>query len=345
MVQDKISISVIIPVYNESRFISECLNSVVSQTLRNIEIICVDDGSEDKSLNILKCYSKNDNRIKVLEQEHYGVSSARNNGMKIATGEYIAFLDADDFYPYKNTLELLFNKATENKANICGGSFSQFINNKELKTEFNDELKGYSFENEGWINYSDYQFDFGYHRFLYKKDFLSENGIEFPDFSRYQDPVFFVNAMIMARKFYALKEITYCYRSGHQLPRIKWDAKKWSDQTKGINEVLKIAKNNNFGSLYNLTIERGIAEAKKMVVTLHANEENYNCLRELNEVIASNDSEMCKLLHLELETEIDLVKKKTKTIESVLSSKTYKFGKIITLIPRKIKSFLNKVTE
>lgn len=89
-------LSVIIPVYNVSFYLEECLSSVVHQSLQDIEIICINDGSTDNSLEILKKWGKKDNRIVILNQENKGVSAARNEGLKIAKGNYITFVDADD---------------------------------------------------------------------------------------------------------------------------------------------------------------------------------------------------------------------------------------------------------
>ena len=91
-------VSVIIPVYNSANYLSQCLDSILNQTLKEIEIICVDDGSTDDSLSILNKYSKLDNRIKILKQNNKGGGIARNYGMSIAKGEYLIFLDSDDFF-------------------------------------------------------------------------------------------------------------------------------------------------------------------------------------------------------------------------------------------------------
>lgn len=89
-------ISVIVPIYNAELYLDRCLKSIINNTHRNLEIICINDGSTDTSLNILESYKENDSRIIVISQENRGVSSARNKGLEIATGEYISFVDADD---------------------------------------------------------------------------------------------------------------------------------------------------------------------------------------------------------------------------------------------------------
>ena len=91
-------VSVILPVYNVSDYLRQCMDSIVGQTLKDIEIICVDDGSTDDSLAILKEYEAKDQRVKVIQQANAGAGAARNKGLEIATGEYLSFLDSDDFF-------------------------------------------------------------------------------------------------------------------------------------------------------------------------------------------------------------------------------------------------------
>lgn len=99
-------ISVIIPVYNVEKFLPQCLDSVISQTYGNIEIICVNDGSTDSSLSILEAYAKSDSRIKIINQNNAGVSVARNNALSVAKGKYIYFLDSDDYIEHRALKEL-----------------------------------------------------------------------------------------------------------------------------------------------------------------------------------------------------------------------------------------------
>ena len=112
-----IKVSVIIPVYNTEKFLCECMDSVVNQTLKEIEIICVDDGSTDGSLDILRSYEQKDSRVKVLTQQNTNAGAARNKGIGLATGEYLSFLDADDFFEL-NMLEAAYQKAKNQKAEI-----------------------------------------------------------------------------------------------------------------------------------------------------------------------------------------------------------------------------------
>lgn len=110
-------ISVIIPVYNVDTFLCRCIESVIDNTYKNLEIICINDGSTDKSLQILNAFAKNDPRIIIINQENSGVSNSRNVGMRSATGEYIAFIDADDWV-HPEYFEILLKGIKENNADI-----------------------------------------------------------------------------------------------------------------------------------------------------------------------------------------------------------------------------------
>ena len=115
------TISIIIPVYNVEKYLNKCLNSVIEQTYKNIEVILIDDGSTDNSGKICDEYAKNDIRIKIIHQQNGGVSTARNNGLEHATGKYITFVDSDD-YIEKEMIETMAKKIMKKNADIviCG---------------------------------------------------------------------------------------------------------------------------------------------------------------------------------------------------------------------------------
>lgn len=114
-------VSIIVPVYNTSKYLKKCLNSLIEQTYENIEIIVVDDGSKDNSLEIAKEIAKKDNRIKIYSKENGGLSSARNYGIQKSSGKYIGFIDSDD-YASKNMFSTLIEMLEDNNAQIavCG---------------------------------------------------------------------------------------------------------------------------------------------------------------------------------------------------------------------------------
>ncbi len=126
-------VSVIIPVYNTAPYLRECMDSVVNQTLRDIEIICVDDGSTDGSLAVLREYEKKDPRVRVLTQPNINAGAARNHGMRYAAGEYLSFLDSDDFFEL-DMLEEAYEKAKEQAAEICV-FYCDYFNNESKSFE------------------------------------------------------------------------------------------------------------------------------------------------------------------------------------------------------------------
>lgn len=122
-------ISVIIPVYNVENFIAICLDSLLSQTYENFEIILIDDGSKDESLRICKNYEQKDSRIHVIHQENQGVSAARNAGLEMVTGEYVTFIDPDDYVKH-DYLEILHQDLTLHNADIVCCNMVELMDNQ-----------------------------------------------------------------------------------------------------------------------------------------------------------------------------------------------------------------------
>ena len=118
-------VSVIVPVYNSEKYLKDCVESIVNQTYRNLEIILVDDGSTDTSGTICDIYAKNDSRVHVIHKENGGNGDARNAGLKIATGQWITMSDNDDIF-HKRQIEVLLSAATDKNADIAVGWYRPF---------------------------------------------------------------------------------------------------------------------------------------------------------------------------------------------------------------------------
>ena len=129
---NNIKVSIIVPVYNVKKYLSKCLGSLRDQTLKEIEIICVNDGSTDGSDKLLNTLAKYDSRIVIINQENQGLSAARNAGIKIAKGEYIGFVDSDDWVDI-DFYEKLYNAAKKFDCDIASGDF--YRQGKILKTQ------------------------------------------------------------------------------------------------------------------------------------------------------------------------------------------------------------------
>lgn len=249
----KIKISIIIPIYNMEKYLKQCLDSVISQNLKEIEILCVNDGSTDDSEKIILDYKEKDNRIVLISQSNKGVAAARNIALKNARGEYVAFMDPDDWYPDADVLRILYDKALESGLMIIGGSFGEWTEGR-LVTSFKGLKKKYAFEKDEIVSYRNYQFDYGYHRFIYHLQFLKDNDIFFPPYIRFQDPPFFVKAMAIAGTFYAVRKVTYCYRVGTQ--KIVWTEQKLIDLLRGLRDILVITSQYHLKELHCITLQR-----------------------------------------------------------------------------------------
>ena len=130
-------ISIVIPVYNVKKYLSKCIDSVISQTYSNIEIILVDDGSNDGCSEMCDKYKKNDNRVIVIHKENGGLSDARNVGIKIARGEYITFIDSDDFIE-KNYIEYLYSLINENNSDLAICEYKYITEKNQILNKFDD---------------------------------------------------------------------------------------------------------------------------------------------------------------------------------------------------------------
>lgn len=125
-------VSIIIPVYNVEKYLDRCMNSVLNQTLKDIEIILVDDGSTDHCPQMCDAYAEKDSRIKVIHKKNAGLGMARNTGLDYVTGEYVTFIDSDDYISEK-TCEICYHNITENLADVC---IHGFVNVNEKGEEF-----------------------------------------------------------------------------------------------------------------------------------------------------------------------------------------------------------------
>lgn len=246
-------ISVIIPVYNIQQYIEECIASVQNQTLKDLEIICVDDGSTDGSLFILQCMQNKDNRIQIITQPNQGSGKARNNALLRAGGEYVLFLDGDDYLLDITALEKMYTACIEHNVQVCGA----YRNCERQGTIIpmglhRKECEGCPLGKE--LLYRDYQYDFHYSTYLYQRSMLVENQIFFPDYRRFQDPPFFVNAMVAAKKFYVVPVELYCFRSGHQ--NYVFSHLKVNDIVRGIIDLLEISSREQLKKLHLLEVSR-----------------------------------------------------------------------------------------
>lgn len=217
----KTAVSVIIPIYNVEKYLSHCLDSVCAQTLQNIEIICVDDGSSDNSANILATYAQKDKRIKVITQPNGGYGKAVNAGLEKARGEYIAILESDDWIE-PDMYEQLYNLAKEHNLDIIKADyFNSWTNGKNKicsigKSNYNKVfyLSPTKYIDKIWGSIWSA---------LYKTEFLQQNDIKVSETAgaSYQDTGFIFKTNICAKRIYLLNKPFYHYRQDNLQSSVK----------------------------------------------------------------------------------------------------------------------------
>lgn len=213
-------ISVIIPCYNISNYIEECLNSFLNQTYTDFEMICVDDGSTDDTAEIIEAYVKKDNRISLIRQSNQYAGVARNNGMKYAKGEYLLFFDGDDFCD-QDLLYKMVTSAQKYHSDIVACDIRNYDN---VTGEYIDTVAYlrtsyvHEFEDRGTISYRDIPdsiltFAFsGPPNKLFRRKFIEREGLFFQSSKRDNDECFVCLSMVLAEKISWVPEKLMTYR-------------------------------------------------------------------------------------------------------------------------------------
>lgn len=253
---DEVKISVIMPVYNMQEYIGEAIESWLGQTLDNMELICVDDCSTDNSGQIIRQYALQHNNIHICSlPSNSGVGAVRRKAMQLVRGKYIAFLDADDKYWRDDALEKLYNHAIDGNCDVCGGFVANF-SGKEINPygRFRQLFK----ENDGTeyveVSYDDVQDDYFFQGFIYKKEYLERNHIEFPEWRNYEDPVFLVQALYHANKICAVDIEYYGHRHAHK--ELKYSLSELINILNGIKANLIFAESKGLEVLFGRTFHR-----------------------------------------------------------------------------------------
>lgn len=257
-----IKVSVIIPVYNSEKLLNQCMDSVCNQTLKDIQIICIDDGSTDNSLEILNEYEKKDSRIIVLSQENSGAGIARNKGINMVKGDYIAFVDSDDWIE-ENALEKLYDNIRNNDSDMV------LFNSIEHKPN-NEFRKRIYLKKDSSIDYNNYTFDYHLNKNFvmngmfviwskfYKTSFIKDNNIRFYSHEIFNDVQFHIQSMLFAKKISYLPEILYHYRrmGQHSLQNSRAVSQKGFILFDIFDEIEQWLKDNGFFEEFEINFYR-----------------------------------------------------------------------------------------
>lgn len=208
-------LSVIIPVYNTEKYLPQCLDSIFSQDIEDFEVICVNDGSVDNSINILKDYQKSHPNLIVIDKKNEGSGIARNTALEKAKGDYVLFADSDDLYKDDIFSELI-NKIENTGAEILIFGALTLENNKLRKGHYSIENIPKRFKNKIFsgkdLNKDIFKIPSTAWSKLYSREFLEQNNIKFQNVKSGQDQIFFLKSMLCASKIAVLNKNFYCYR-------------------------------------------------------------------------------------------------------------------------------------
>lgn len=257
-------ISIIVPIYNTEIYLANCLESLINQTYKKIEIICINDGSTDNSLNILERYKYKDERIKIINQTNQGVSQSRNNALKDINGEFVLFVDSDDFIDL-NTCEFAIDKIIEKNVDVVFWTYIREYENKSLTKDI-FEQESLLFDKEA-VYYKIYRRIFGLYKDelkrpdhgdsivpvwgkLYKSSIILNNNIKFIDYKTVaaEDALFNMKYFSYVNSAYYEKRYLYHYRKNNNSltrsynPRL---IKQWDNLLKYMNCEIKETKLDN----------------------------------------------------------------------------------------------------
>lgn len=250
-------VSVIIPIYNAAEFLPECLESILGQSLTDIEIICVNDGSPDNSLDIIKKYADKDHRLKWITQENQGAGAARNNGMRQAEGEYLAFLDSDDFFD-ENMLRDAYEAAHEANADVC-------VFDADLYNQRTQEFKKctWAFRRQLFPKnqpFSPLQADARDHIFrmfngwpwdkLYKREYIQRIGLEYQNLRTTNDMYFVFIALARASRIVTVDKVLAHQRVDVNTSLSRTREKSWNCFYTALLAMQKELKDKGLYSFY-----------------------------------------------------------------------------------------------
>lgn len=317
-----VKISVIVPVYNTQKYLNECLDSIINQTFQDIEIICIDDGSTDDSLKVLNELSEKDSRIKIVSQKNSGLSASRNRGIELSNGEYIYFIDSDDYIEL-NTLKELYDISIENSCDLVIFKLINFYDDtyEKFTSPYYEMNFLKPFRNK-LFNYKDVGDKFcdvavSAPGKFFKRELISD--LRFPEGLIFEDNLFFAKTIIKTENIYFYDKHLYNRRIRKNSITQKFDI-KYADVIIILNEIIELAKRNDLYGLYGrklLEKKMGRVFVRFSEVSDEYKEEFFNLIKkdfESHKVEYENDSIFCN----------DLDNRSRHIFYSALDSNSYK---------------------
>ena len=229
---NEIKLSVIVPVYNTEKYLQQCLDSILSQTLHELEVICVDDGSTDSSPQILQYYSQKDSRVRIITKENDGLGAARNTGIEAAHGEYIGFVDSDDVID-QDYFGFLYQTAVANAADVILGNINLYFDDTGLEKVFQDctMLKvSHNKETFSAFDVPEIVERIGVWDRIYKREFISKYNLRNPEHVIYEDAPFSFQTLVLAERISLCSDAVYKYRKNTGIAIT--DKEVWNDKYK-----------------------------------------------------------------------------------------------------------------
>lgn len=249
--QTKPVISIIIPVYNTSIYLEKCLNSIHNQSFKDYEVICIDDGSSDNSLDILKKYEKILKNCKVISGQNKGVASVRNKGLEHACGEYIVFIDSDDFIE-KDYLEKLYNESCKSNADVVICNFYRYYENLNLSIPVLLKKSKGLYSNHSILK--SLIPDILIHSYLWNKLWKKElfNNLKFPNI-KYEDISVMCDLFYKTKKVAIINDTLYYYRIRKTSIVRNYSISTQNDYFKSYGFIRLFLKNNELYNKYKLS--------------------------------------------------------------------------------------------
>ncbi|WP_020003322.1 glycosyltransferase family 2 protein [Brachyspira innocens] len=337
-----IKVSVIIPVYNSEKYLEKCLDSVVNQTLKEIEIICIDDCSSDNSYSILEKYREKDNRIIIIKNKtNQGIGKNRNIGIKNASGEYLAFIDNDDFYS-NNFLYDLFYTAKKYDSDICythsifrGSEDYDILDDNDIKND--DYLIDYTLPSYFYLYsdkgvYNDRLWPWEVWGKIWKREFIIKNNITFIDSNYFEDLVFLLESIVYSPKISVNNNAKYYNRNivtsaGRSKRSVESDIRNY---TAMFDRIFNIYYQKSYKNI-SYALDRFIIEVYKFYKKIENKEIFYKELSKNMSNIVSDKNNVYPNIKMLKAMYICFINKKTiKQFESVI----FRYKIITKMLPR-----------